>query len=235
VKKGKPKRWKSKLRQAFARNSGAGTSARAAPADAALRHWIIAVTGASGGRYGLRTIEVLRQAGVRLTLAVSRGGARVLEIEEGVRVDPEFPASVAALAPAAPDGAPPVRGVALSDIAAAICSGSHPVDGMIVVPCSMGSLARIAMGVSSNAIERAADVMLKEGRPLILVPREAPMSRIHVENLLRVIDAGAAIVPASPAFYHRPETIADLVDQVVTKVLDRAGIQTDLIRRWKTP
>ena len=195
-------------------------------------HWIVAVTGASGVRYGLRTIEVLHGAGVRLTLAVSTGGARVLEIEEGVRVDPEDPASVAALAPA-PGGTANVRGVALSDIAAGVCSGTHPVDGMLVVPCSMGTMARIAAGVSSNVIERSADVMLKEGRPLVIVPREAPLSRIHVENMLRLIDAGAAIVPASPGFYHRPETIADLVDQVVTKVLDRARIPADLIRRWK--
>jgi 4-hydroxy-3-polyprenylbenzoate decarboxylase len=195
-----------------------------------VRHLVVAVTGASGVRYGLRVLQVLRGAGVRLTVAVSRGGARVLEIEEGRRVDPEDPESVAALAP---DGPGEVRGVALCDVAAGICSGTHPVDGMLVVPCSMGTLARIAAGISSNAIERAADVMLKEGRPLVLVPREAPLSRIHLENMLRVHDAGAAIVPASPGFYHRPETIDDLVDQVVTKVLDRAGLPTDLIRRWK--
>ena len=198
-------------------------------------HWIVALTGASGVRYGLRTIEVLRAGGVRLTLAVSTGGARVLEIEEGVRVDPEDPASVAALAARPGDAAPTAaaKGVALSDIAAGVCSGTHPVDGMLVVPCSMGTMARIAAGVSSNVIERSADVMLKEGRPLVIVPREAPLSRIHVENMLRLIDAGAAIVPASPGFYHRPESIGDLVDQVVTKVLDRARIPAELIRRWK--
>jgi 4-hydroxy-3-polyprenylbenzoate decarboxylase len=194
-------------------------------------HWIVAVTGASGVRYGLRTIEVLRAAGARLTLGVSRGGARVLEIEEGRRLDPESPASVAALAG---DPSPEVRGLALSDIAAGVCSGTHPVDGMLVVPCSMGTLARMAQGMSTNVIERAADVMLKEGRPLVVVPREAPLSRIHLENMLRLHDAGAAIVPASPGFYTQPETIADLVDQVVTKVLDRARIPSDLIRRWKT-
>jgi flavin prenyltransferase len=195
-------------------------------------HWIVALTGASGVRYGLRTIEVLRAAGHSLTLAVSRGGARVLEIEEGRRVDPEVPASVAALAA---DGPGAVRGLALSDIAAGVCSGTHPVDGMLVVPCSMGTLARIASGASTNVIERAADVVLKEGRPLVVVPRETPLSRIHLENLLRLHDAGAAVVPAMPAFYHRPETVADLVDQVVQKVLDRARIPADLIRRWKAP
>lgn len=198
----------------------------------APQHWMVAVTGASGVCYGLRTVEVLRDAGHRLTLAVSRGGARVLEIEAGRRVDPEEPASVASIAGAA---SPDVRGLALSDIAAGVCSGTHPVDGMLVVPCSMGTLARIAAGVSSNVIERAADVMLKEGRPLVVVPREAPLSRIHLENLLRLHDAGASIVPASPGFYHRPQSIADLVDQVVQKTLDRAGIPTDLIARWKSP
>lgn len=194
-------------------------------------HWIVALTGASGVVYGLRTIEVLHAVGVRLTLAVSRGGARVLEIEEGRSVDPESPTSVASLAGESP--ADTVRGLALSDIAAGVCSGTHPVDGMLVVPCSMGTVARIAAGTASNVIERAADVMLKEGRPLVVVPRETPYSRIHLENMLRLADAGAAIVPASPGFYHRPETVADLVDQVVQKALDRARIPAELIRRWK--
>lgn len=203
------------------------------------RHYVVAITGASGVRYGLRLLEVLRAGGHRLTVAVSRGGQRVLEIEEGRRVDPEKSASVASLAGGASDagggpGAGEVRGLVLSDIAAGICSGTHPVDAMFVVPCSMGTLARIAQGVSTNVIERAADVMLKEGRPLVLVPREAPLSRIHLENMLRVHDAGAAIVPASPGFYHQPKSIDDLVDQVVTKVLDRARVPSDLIRRWKT-
>lgn len=197
-----------------------------------MSHFVVAITGASGVRYGLRLVEVLRAGGHRLTLAVSRGGQRVLEIEEGVRVDPEDGASVASLAGSSGTGE--VRGLVLSDIAAGICSGTHPVDAMFVVPCSMGTLARVAQGVSTNVIERAADVMLKEARPLILVPREAPLSRIHLENMLRVHDAGAAIVPASPGFYHQPKTIDDLVDQVVTKVLDRARLPSDLIRRWKT-
>lgn len=196
-----------------------------------MSRFVVAVTGASGVAYGRRLIEALRASGHDLVLAVSRGGQRVLEIEEGVRVDPEDPASVASLGGAA--GAGTVRGLALSDIAAGICSGTHPVDAMFVAPCSMGTLARIASGVSSNVIERGADVMLKEGRPLILVPRETPYSRIHLENMLRVHDAGAAIVPASPGFYHRPESVGDLVDQVVQKVLDRARVPGELIRRWK--
>jgi len=200
-----------------------------------VKHLVVAITGASGVRYALRLLEAVHGAGVDLTIAVSKGGARVLEIEEGVRVDPQKPDAAALLRRRRGRGAPAVKSLALDDIAAGVCSGTHGVDGMIVVPCSMGTLSRIAHGNSGNVIERAADVMLKEGRPLVLVPREAPLSRIHVENLLRAIDAGAAIVPASPGFYHRPETIDDLVDQVVTKILDRVGLRLELIRRWKTP
>jgi flavin prenyltransferase len=198
-----------------------------------VKHLVVAISGASGVRYGLRVLEVVHGAGVAITLAVSPGGARVLEIEEGIRVDPARPD--AGLLVRQRRGGPAVRAVAIDDIAAAVCSGTHDVDAMIVVPCSMGTLSRIAHGNSGNVIERAADVMLKEGRPLVLVPREAPLSRIHLANLLAAHDAGAAIVPASPGFYHRPETIDDLVDQVVTKALDRLGLRLDLIRRWKSP
>lgn len=201
-----------------------------------MKHLVVAFSGASGARYGLRLLRAVREQGVRVTLIVSSGAARVLEIEEGLRVDPGAPDPRVLLG--LPDAALPLDGVrtlALSDIAAGVCSGTHPVDGMVVVPCSMGTLGRIVAGVSSNALERAADVMLKEGRPLVLVPRETPLSRIHLENLLRAHDAGAVVVPASPGFYHRPETIDDLVDQVVTKVLDRLGVESHLIRRWKSP
>jgi len=199
-----------------------------------VKHLVVALSGASGIRYGLRLVRVVHAAGLHLTVLVSKGGARVAEIEEGVRLDPEAPDARALLGLAADAPAPEgIRCVALSDIAAAVCSGTHPVDGMVVVPCSMGTLARIAAGTSSNALERTADVMLKEGRPLVLVPRETPLSRIHLENMLRLDAAGAAIVPAMPGFYTRPETIDDLVDQVVTKILDRLRVPSDLIRRWK--
>ena len=197
-----------------------------------MKHLVVALSGASGVCYGVRLLRVLVTQGHRVTLAVSKGGARVLEIEEGIRVDPQAPDPAVLLGPEVPlDG---VRALALDDIAAGVCSGTHPVDGMIVCPCSMGTLARIVQGTSSNVLERAADVMFKEGRPLVLVPREAPLSRIHLENLLRAHDAGATIVPASPGFYHRPDSIEGLVDQVITKVLDRVGIDAGLIRRWKT-
>ena len=172
-----------------------------------MKHLVVAISGASGVCYGLRLLRVVRDMGIRLTVAVSRGGARVLEIEEGLRVDQEAPDARLLLGL---DGEGPVenvRTVALSDIAAGVCSGSHPVDGMVVIPCSMGTLARIVTGTSGNVVERAADVMLKEGRPLVLVPRETPYSRIHLDNMLRAHDAGAAVVPASPGFYHQPKKI----------------------------
>ena len=191
-----------------------------------MKHVVIAISGASGVRYGIRLTEVLAERGMRITLAVSRGGARVLEVEEGLSIDPQAPDVARLLGREGP--VENVRAVALDDVAAAVCSGTHVLDAMGVIPCSMGTLGRIAMGSCANVVERTADVMLKEGRPLILVPRETPLSRIHLENLLRAHDAGAAIVPAMPSFYHRPETIEDLVDFVVTKVLDRMGVRADL-------
>lgn len=200
-----------------------------------MRHLLVAITGASGIRYGLRLLAAVHGAGIEVSVAVSRSGARVMAIEEGLRVDPDAP-DVSVLVPGRRKrGAPALRALAIDDIAAPVCSGTHALDAMVVVPCSMGTLSRIAHGNSGNVIERAADVMLKEGRPLVLVPREAPLSRIHLENLLRAHDAGAAIVPASPGFYHQPKSVDDLVDQVVTKALDRLGLRLDLIRRWKTP
>ncbi len=197
------------------------------------RHLAVAISGASGVCYGLRLLRVLHAQGIDLTVIVSRGGARVLEIEEGLRVDPRAPDVGRLLGDTAGDGV--VRALALDDIAAGVCSGTHPVDGMVVAPCSMGTLGRIATGISSNVLERTADVMLKERRPLLLVPREAPLSRIHLTNMLAVHDAGATLIPASPGFYHRPDDIAGLVDQVVTKILDQLGVSSDLIRRWKAP
>lgn len=203
-------------------------------------HYVLAISGASGVCYGLRLFHVLRREGVRLTVALTNGGARVSEIEEGLVLDPED-IDIERLARAARRPGEEavdlsgVRAARLSDIAAGVCSGTHPVDGMLVAPCSMGTLARIVHGTSANVVERAADVMLKERRPLVLLPREAPLSRIHLTNLLAAHEAGATIVPCSPGFYHRPTGIPDLVDQVVTKALDVAGLPAELIRRWKTP
>ena len=121
----------------------------------------------------------------------------------------------------------------VGDIAAPVASGSFQAAGMAVAPCSMGTLARIATGASTNLIERAADVMIKERRKLVLVPREAPLSEIHLRNMLAVTRAGAEILPASPGFYHGPRTIDDLVDFVAGRILDRLGVENSLMRRWQ--
>jgi len=120
------------------------------------------------------------------------------------------------------------------NLAAPISSGSFPCAGMAIVPCSTGTLGRVANGVSSNLIERAADVMLKERRRLVVVPRETPLSEVHLRNMLALRQAGADILPAMPAFYHRPRTIADLVDMIVGRILDRLGIENSLFHRWGT-
>lgn len=188
---------------------------------------VLALTGASGSIYGLRLLRHLTRGGVPVTLIPSETGRQVCRHETGI--DPADPASLAS-----------VEGVAgelvtirePSDLFAPEASGSHPCDGMVVAPCSMGTAARIAHGISSTLIERVADVMLKEGRPLILVPRETPLSTIHLETLLTLARAGGVIVPAMPAFYHRPGSVEELVDFVCGKVMDRLGIPHSLFTRW---
>ncbi len=190
--------------------------------------WVVGLCGASGSRYGLAVLRALVHAKQEVALVVSRGGARVLEIEEGIRVDPEAPDPALLV----PGGGKRIRGYSLSDVAAPFSSGTHPVAGMVIVPCSMGTLARVAHGISSNLLERAADVMLKERRRLVLVPRETPLSLVHLRNMVAVTEAGAVVLPASPGFYHSPKSVDDLVAHVVTKVLDQLGVESRLIRRW---
>jgi 4-hydroxy-3-polyprenylbenzoate decarboxylase len=118
------------------------------------------------------------------------------------------------------------------DLAAPVASGSFPVRAMVVVPCSMGTIGRLAAGLSGNLIERAADVSLKEGRPLVLVPRETPLGQIHLRNLLELSRAGAIILPAMPGFYHRPRTVEEVADHVVLKIMDRLGLPCERVKRW---
>ncbi|ABZ84606.1 3-octaprenyl-4-hydroxybenzoate carboxy-lyase [Heliomicrobium modesticaldum Ice1] len=179
--------------------------------------WIVGITGASGSIYGLRLIEAMQDLGMGLHLVVSEAGERVLREETGKSL-----AEVAA----------GCRLHDVRDVGAAIASGSFPAAGMIVIPCSMHTVAAMALGLADNLLTRAADVTLKEGRPLIVVPRETPLHLIHLENLRRLAQAGARIVPAMPAFYHRPTTMNELVDFVVGKVLDQAGIAHQLFKRW---
>jgi len=180
---------------------------------------IVALTGASGIIYGVRFLEVCRELGVETDLILSEAGKEILRMETG-REPPE----VERLAS---------RSYGEDELTSPLSSGSHPSDGMVIVPCSMKTLACVANGVAGNLVTRAADVMLKQGKPLVLVPRETPLSLIHLENLVRVKRAGAVVLPACPAFYHGPKGLPDLVDFVVGKILDVLGVEHHLYRRWE--
>ena len=196
--------------------------------------YAVGVTGGSGIPYALRLLGTLLEAGQEVHAVVSPAGEKVLQLEAGLRLGKTLREKQEALARVIEAEAKPgtLRLFAHGNLAAPISSGSFPAAGMVIVPCSTGSLGRIAAGISSNLIERAADVTLKERRPLVLVPRETPLSDIHLENMLRLRRAGADILPAMPAFYHRPKTIADLVDMVVGRILDRLGVDNTLFPRW---
>jgi flavin prenyltransferase len=179
---------------------------------------IVGITGATGAIYGVRLLERLREAGVETHLVISRWGARTLIHETPYsREDVEALASVSY---------PP------GDMGAAISSGSFRTDGMIIAPCSAKTLAAIAHGYGDNLIHRAADVVLKERRRLVLAIREAPFSDIHLENMLKLSRMGAVVLPPLPAFYNHPRTIDDLVDHSVSRMLDQFGLETSGVERW---
>ena len=195
----------------------------------------LALTGASGMPYGVRLLECLLAAGCRVQVLISSAAQIVASQEIGLEL-PSRPAEARA-ALLARLGLEDARLDVYGRDAwfAPLASGSNPPDAMVICPCSMGSLAAIAGGLSDNLIERAADVVLKEGRKLILVPRETPFSIIHLENMLRLARAGAVILPPSPGFYHHPQTVADLVDFVVARVLDQLALPHQLMPRWSEP
>jgi 4-hydroxy-3-polyprenylbenzoate decarboxylase len=195
------------------------------------RHIVLALTGASGSIYGLRLCQCLLEAGCRVTWLMTTTGAEVLQEECGLDWRGDETAVTAALR-AHFASADQLVHYASHNLFAPVASGSSAPDAMVVCPCSMGSLARMAAGLSTNLVERTADVMLKEGRPLVLVPRETPLSAIHLENLLKLSRLGVRIVPAMPAFYHHPQSLEDLVDFVVGKVLDQLGVAHGLFKRW---
>jgi 4-hydroxy-3-polyprenylbenzoate decarboxylase len=197
------------------------------PADAPPL--VVGVTGASGAAYAVRLVETAVRAGRDVWLIVSRPGRLVLADEAGMGGTPETP-DLASLwpdevlqrvtyAPAERLDAPPA-------------SGSFGAGATVVLPCSMNTLAALAHGLSQNLVHRAAQVALKEGRPLVVVPREMPVTPIDLENMARLARAGAVVMPAMPAFYHRPASVGDLVDFVVAKVLDRLGVAHDLETAW---
>jgi len=183
---------------------------------------IIGISGATGAIYGLRLLETLKKiSGVETHLTITKSAIKTIELEMSLTED-----QVKSLATYYHD---------VENLAAPIASGSFMVDGMVVVPCSMKTLAGIASGYSDNLLLRAADVTIKERRPLILVTRETPLSPIHLENMLKLARCGVTILPAMPAFYHKPKTIDDLVNQIVGKILDKLGLEHKLYRRWTQP
>jgi flavin prenyltransferase len=208
---------------------------------------ILGITGASGTVYGLRLLEYLLSHGYVVEVVFSNNALKVSKLEldqdwEGLNVQLLKQAILQNLFSSLSDSetALDIEGMKKrvnfwheSNIAASIASGSYQVEGMVVSPCSVGTLAHIALGTSHNLISRAADVMLKERKKLILVVRETPFSSIHLRNMLTLSDAGAVILPAIPAFYHRPHSIQDQVDFITGKTLDSLGIDSDLFKRWK--
>ncbi|MBI4756792.1 MAG: UbiX family flavin prenyltransferase [Betaproteobacteria bacterium] len=192
----------------------------------------LAFTGASGMPYGMRLLECLLGAGVRVQVLYSQV-AQIVARQEMDLALPARPAEAqAALAQRFAAAPGQLRVYGREEWFAPPASGSNPPDAMVICPCTMGTLAACAAGLAQNLIERAADVMLKEGRRLVLVPRETPLSVIHLENMLRLARAGAVILPANPGFYHRPQTVQAVVDFVVARVLDQLGVAHALIPRW---
>lgn len=188
---------------------------------------VMAVTGASGAPYAVRLLESLVECGHPVSLIVSDHGRRLLETEMGI-------ASVAALRErvGATRWDATVRVYDDRDRGAAPASGSALSAGMVICPCSMGTISAVAVGASRSLVERAADVTLKERRRLIVVPRETPYSAVHLENMLSLTRAGAVVMPASPGFYHRPASVDDLVAFIVARVLDHLGVEHALVPRW---
>lgn len=179
---------------------------------------IVAITGASGAIYGKRLLETLRQKNVDTHLIVSQAAEKVIEHE--LQTDKKALERLAAHA------------YNVHDFGAPLMSGSFKTDGMVIIPCSMKTLAGIAHGYAANLILRAADVTLKERRKLIVVPRETPLNLVHLHNMLEAARLGVFVVPAMPAFYHKPKKVADMIDFIVGKVLDCLEIEHNLYRRW---
>jgi 4-hydroxy-3-polyprenylbenzoate decarboxylase len=201
----------------------------------------VGISGASGSIYGGRLLQALARTGNEITVCVSDGAVEVMRLEERLGVEGNMGRGGVAERESVIDAFLRVHGLGgrvleqadPTEMASAFASGSSLAGAAIVCPCSMSTLASIAAGVTRNLIHRVADVMLKESRPLILVPRETPLSEIHLRNLLTVKRAGALVVPAMPGFYHHPESIEDLVDFVVGKVLDTLQIPNDMFERWR--
>ena len=199
-----------------------------------MTRFFVGITGASGHAYADRLVRALVEAGHDVDVSITEAGAKVMRHELGI--DPGERGEKLAAAPSIwlPKSiAGRVRAFRSDAVEAPPSSGTALTGGVVLCPCSMGTLARVSIGFSSNLVERAADVALKEGRRLLIVPRETPLSIVHLENLLRLARLGAIVLPAMPGFYHRPETRDDLVNHVVGKILDRLGVENAVGARWK--
>lgn len=199
--------------------------ADAEPERSLIDPWILAITGASGAPYAVRLLGVLAANGVPLHLIISSHGWRLLSVEAGANTEEELMRLTGGNWSSVvlhDDG----------DRGAAPASGSSRAAGMVICPCSMGTVSAIANGTSRSLVERAADVTLKERRPLVLVPRETPLSLVHLRNLTAVTEAGATVMPAAPGFYQRPSEIGQLVDFLVQRVVDHMSLDIDLVQRW---
>jgi 4-hydroxy-3-polyprenylbenzoate decarboxylase len=194
----------------------------------------VAITGASGSIYAQRTLVHLASSGVveRINLIMSGAALIVARVELGANLRDGDTRAVNEWVGLAPESKL-IRVHRLDNMAATPASGSHPQAGMVIVPCSMGTLGAIASGAGTNLIHRAADVTLKEGRKFVIVPRESPYNAIHLENMLRLSRAGARILPASPGFYHRPQSIEELVDHLVFRILDQFGVPHTQGTQWQ--
>jgi 4-hydroxy-3-polyprenylbenzoate decarboxylase len=197
-----------------------------------MRTITLAFTGASGMPYGLRLLECLLAAGAQVRLLYSAAAQVVAKQECALTLPAQPREAVRLLSERYRARDAQLEVYAREDWLSPVASGSNPGDAMAICPCSMGTLGAIAAGLADNLIERAADVILKERRPLVLVPRETPLSAIHLENMLRLARTGAVILPPAPGFYTQPQTIEDLVDFVVARVLDHLAVPNELVERW---
>jgi 4-hydroxy-3-polyprenylbenzoate decarboxylase len=200
--------------------------------DPKMKSITVGITGASGAIYAQRLLLRLNESRdvARINLVISKAGARVTGEELGLNVVGTERRVVAELIGSDSDK---ILLHPASDIGASIASGSHPVDAMVIVPCSMSTLACVAAGITRDLVQRAADVMLKESRPLLLVPRETPLHAIHLANMLKLARLGARIIPAMPSFYYHPRTIDDLVEHFTHRLLDHLGVAHEQRTRWE--
>ena len=194
--------------------------------------YTIAITGASGAPYGMRVLESLIKGGHHVYLTITGDGLHILNDETGLMLKGSEKDIQLALEKHIATKEGQLRYFNEDNMYAPIASGSAKVDGMVVIPCSMKALSSIANGFASNLIERAADVTIKEKRKLIIVPRETPLSTIHLRNLLALSEIGCHIIPAMPAFYHHPKKLQDMIDFLAGRVLDALGVENDLSPRW---